>query len=67
MVSFGLGLAMGILIAPLVLASEVDQTQKDEWCFVTEYQSIEELRAKDTHSYILIKFNGRKAQSWIKC
>ena len=68
MVSFGLGLALGVLIVPLVLASEVDQTQKDEWCLYYQFDSLDHYEQTDPPAdTVFIKMNGRKAQVHVKC
>ena len=73
-VSFMLGLAIGLLIAPLVLASEVDRNKTEqEWCFRQQFDSNEDFDAfRDTNpgdefSNVFIKMNGKKLQVYTRC
>lgn len=72
-VSFMLGLAIGLLIAPLVLASEVDRNKTEqEWCFRQQFDSQQQFDtfrkdAGDEFDYVFIKINGSKLQVYTKC
>ena len=68
-VGFVLGLALGLLIASLVLASEEDQSHKDkEWCLYYQFDSMDHYEATvPPASTVFIKFNGKKVQVHTKC
>lgn len=73
-VSFTLGLILGLLIAPLVLAGGVDQSQTEpEWCFRERFDSkkhFENFRNGDVGEEfddVFIKLVGRKHLVYTRC
>ena len=67
------GLALGLLIVPLVLASgsESQLGEVPEWCFRQQYDSMEDFaearKLDDSLSEVFIKVNGSKRQVYTQC
>lgn len=74
MVSFGLGLIIGIVVVPAILAEEVNHQQEEpEWCFRHQFDSdndfseFRKANAGEEFNTVFIKRNGKKLQVFTKC
>lgn len=65
------GIALGVLISPHVLASGNEETNEHEWCYRNQFDNSEALdeyrKGDDTFNVTFIKMNGRKLQVYTKC